>query len=215
MKPLTCDANLRNMVKRGPRSGSGREQRVFSDAGYWAIDYQYYLRMPQQVHAWRRTIARLRAGEQIIAPVIERSDTHSGRVLDAVAELKTGVALRDTEITILATGINVVEGLFIGINNRLYVITEITDGPDETQYFNPISSDGPWDDAIPWSDGTPAAQTWKISVLPPMRGDYPAGVAVKFTGITMVGVIDDPAQGDTKLDLIKRGNVSVTIIESI
>lgn len=214
-KPLKCDPNLRNFMKRGPRTGSGREQRVFSDAGYMSIDYEWNLRTPAQVRAWRMTIARLRAGEEIIVPVKERNDTHSGRQLDAVAELKNAAALRDTAIVLLVTGINVQEGLYIGIGNRVHVITEVTSGPASVQYFNPISGDGPWDDAIPWSDGAPAAQTWHISVLPPMRADYDAGTNVKFTGITMVGVIDDTAQGDTKLERIKAGPVAVTIIESI
>lgn len=213
--PLRCDANLRNFVKRGPRSASGREQRVYSDAGYMTITYQWRLRTPQQVRAYRRMIARLRTGEEMYAQLFERSAPSSALVDGAEAEFKLAGSLRDTQITMYATGVNVQEGSYIGIANRLHLITQIVSGPESADLFNPVSNDVPWDDGAPWSDGNPNQQTWVVKVLPPLRSGYDVGTAIKFTGITLVGVIEDPAQGDTDLDLIKRGAVSLTIIESI
>lgn len=160
-------------------------------------------------------IARLRAGEEMIARIMERSDPLGVRSLESEAELKNAAALRDTELDLYVTGINVRPGAFIGIANHAYVITDVVDAPENPRFFNPISGDGPWIDDLPWSDVEPTQQSWTVKILPPLRNDYDAGAAVKFTGITMVGVIEDPAQGDTDLDLIRRGNVSVTIIESI
>lgn len=214
-KPLKCDVQLRNFIKRGPRTVSGREQRVFFDAGYVAVDYEWRLRTPREVRAFRKMIARLRAGEEIVAPVLERSDTRGVRDADTSAELKNPASLRDTSIVIFATGIDVAEGSYVGIGNRVHVITDVTSSPANIDFFDPVSGEGPWDDDIPWNDDLPAQQTWNIKILPPLRNDYDAGTAIKFTDITLIGVIDDPAQGDTKLDLIKRGSVAVTIIESI
>ena len=214
LKPQRCDPNLRNFAASGPPTGTGRQQRVFSDAGYWAVDYEILLDSAEKVRAWRVMVARLRAGDEVYAWIYERSQVPGALSIAAEAELGDDVALRDTEITISATGVQIKEGMYFGIGDRLHMVTEVVSG-GTADLFNQVTEGGPWQDDGVWSDDEPAAVDFVVKVIPPMRSAYAAEVPVKLKDIVLLGALDDLSMGDTSLDLIKRGSVSFTIRESI
>lgn len=215
LKITKCDPHLRSMSRSGGRSVSGRQQRVYADAGFWEVTYELPINRPERARAYEAMKALLETGQEILARIVRRNQPRGAYGEEVTASLTSTVAPRDTQISITVTGAEIDAGTYIGIGvNRAHVITEVVSG-GPAEFFNHVASDNKWDDGIPWSDAGPDAKTYVINVLPPIRAGFGAGTVVKFKDITMRGVLADMSDGDLSLDLGRFGTVTLTIQETI
>lgn len=213
LRPRRCDVHLRALTRRGGRSATGREQRVQSDAGYIDITYEIPILAPYIARAYRALMSRLRTGEEVLAKIFDVNQPRGADNSLVTGLLTADISPRDTQIQITVTGSGVTAGAYIGIGvNRLHVITEVVSGGPST-FFNQLASE--WDDRTPWSDSAPAATTYVVKVMPPIRAGFGAGTVVNFKDITMRGVLADVNDGDLSLDVGRFGTASFTIRESI
>lgn len=213
--PRRCDPTLRNFTAGGARAKTGRQQRVFSDAGFWVVPYvDFPIYTPAHTRAWNAMIARLRQGEQIIAKIFDHSTPDGGLNTDASAELSGSHAARATQATIKATGIVVALGSYFSIGNRLHIVTEVVSGSGALVH-NPISDSGPWDDSLPWEDGEPPEVTYVVKFLPPFRSAYGDETAVRFDNLTLTAELESLTDGDLALDVGRWGTASMTLREAI
>lgn len=215
IKVRSCTPRLRAMTKSGGQSQNGREQRVQSDAGYWEIVYEVIVNDPIAARAVRAMITLLRSGQEVLAKIFDRNQPMGAYGADVTASLTSAVAPRDVQIGITVTGAEVEPGAYFGIGvNRLHMVTEVVSG-GPAEFYNHVLSDNVWDDALPWSDADPTAKNYTVKIMPPIRADFGSGTAVKFTGITMRGVLSDMSDGDMALDHGRFGSATFTIRESI
>ncbi|MDR5172986.1 hypothetical protein IHQ56_15980, partial [Methylobacillus flagellatus] len=143
LKPRNSSYDLRNMAATGGRTGTGREQRVFKDPGYWVLNYTVPVREKAQAREWRAMVTRLRAGEDIVAMVCDRWRA-DGAPGPYTAELLADAAARATTLSIGTVGLDITAGVAFSIGNRLYRITSVNS-------HTPIVYEG-WDDAEAWDD---------------------------------------------------------------
>ncbi len=211
LKPQACNAELRNFHKSGGRSATGREQRVFGDAGFWEISYRS---MPMRarrdrVLAYRATIARLRQGEEIIAKVFDLFRC----IGQGPASVVANASQRATTIMINGVDAELQPGHHFSIGYRLYRVTEIAD-----QTETPIGvvtgtyTGDTWDDSDVWVDDPIITST--IKFLPPLRAAAVAGATVDFENLKCLCVLKDMSDGDLDLELGRFGSPSFTLIES-
>lgn len=213
--PRHCDPELRNFVKRGGRAATGREQRAFSDAGFWEVAMQIPIHTKEKTLAYRAMMARLRQGEEVNIRLPDRTMAEGGNVPSSSAVLSGAHDLRATQLSITATGIEIVEGTLFSLVHRLHQVTEVVSGGAAT-FHNPVTTQNtPWDDDQPWNDGDPNTVNYVVKIMPPLRRNYADGQGVRFTGLSLTSVLADINDGDLSLDLGRFGTASLTFRESI
>jgi hypothetical protein len=213
--PRRCDPHLRNMVKTGGRTSTGREQRVFFDAGYWIVpmsDFPFH--DESSVRAWRSLLSRLRQGQSVNAKIFDAAAAEGGDNPSASATLSGSHAVRATSVTMSTRGIKVTAGVLFSIGNRLHQVDEVVSGGSGSIY-NPVVTNGLWNDDELWNDGTPGSVTYSLKISPPLRSAYASGTAVRFSNLTLECVVDELTDGELNLDLGLYGNPSLTLRESI
>lgn len=216
LEARSWNANLRNNMASGGRTPTGRDQRVFSDAGFWEIsiaDIRVHNR--EEAAAFRAMAARLRASEDILLPLPDAYAAVGAKSNDAVITLSAGASLRATQIGLTVKGVDIQPGHYFTIGDRLHLVTEIVSGPSAPPIVNQLVSDSPWSDDLAWADAVAGTSAYTIKFLPPLRADYDSGEAVRFRDLIVRCVIKDPNDGDLDLDLGRLGTPSLTFIESL
>lgn len=217
LEARSWNANLRNMMASGGRSSTGRDQRVFSDAGFWEISISgIRIRNREEATAFRAMVARLRAGEDILVPLPDMYAPLGSRTNGAAAYLDADAPLRATEIRLTATGAEITAGSYFSMGDRLYLVTDVVSGPATPLLLNQIATDSKWSDSLPWSDavaGTIGYQS--VRALPPLRSAYAAGTDVRLRDLLVRCVLKDPSDGDLDLDLGRFGTPSLNFIETL
>ena len=216
LKARVWDPHLRNLAVSGGRTLTGREQRVFGDAGLWVIRVSdVVVRNREQAAAYRALIARLRAGEDILLPVRDLYQPLGVRSPDAAVKLKNAAPLRATQVDLNVAGVAVEAGHHLTIGDRLHLVTEVVTGPAVPPLLNQLVSGAPWSDALPWSDAVDGSADYAVRLLPPLRSDQPAGVTCSFRNLRLRCVLQELADGDLDLDLGRLGRPNLNFIESV
>lgn len=215
--PQRASFNLRNSWKSGGRNVFGREQRVRSDAGFWAITLSGILIHDRATeYAFRALVARLRDGEDVFVPMFGfRALLNSADTDDSACELTDAADLRATTINITSSGVQLLAGGMIGIFGRLHQITEITTAPSAPPFENMIANDSPWRDGVPFVDAVSASANYVVKILPPLRSDYSAGQTVKTSGLTVRCVLESGGDGDLEMQPGGIAYPTLTFVEHI
>lgn len=214
--PRRCDPELRNFVRSGGRSMTGREQRVYSDAGFWEVTLTgIRINTPEKVRMWRALIARLRQGESIALKVFDRSAAQGARHERAVAFVAAAAPPRSTSISLAVGGMEVDAGSYFTIADRFYQVTQVASGGESDDFFSFLDDGEPWQDNLAWSDAAPQARSVVLNFLPPLRLAAVPGDAVEFSDLTMLGELASVSDGDLSLDLLRLGTASLTIRETL
>lgn len=215
LRARSSDAHLRNFARSGGRSLSGREQRAFSDAGFWTIVKSgLVINTRERAAAYRAMIARLRQGEDILVPLCDLYTPLGSRLATASSVLAADAALRATGVSLIVSGLDLAAGHYFSIGDRLHLVTEIVSGPSEPPLINQLVSDSAWSDALPWADAVAGGSAYTVRILPPLRAAAPAGTAASFSDLKLRCELQDLAAGDLDLDLGRFGTPSLTFIES-
>lgn len=216
--PRRCDPELRNFTKGGPPTAMGRQQRVFADAGYWQITLsEFSVATTERVLAWRKLIARLRAGGEVDVVVFDAHSANPGVGLFS-ATLTAGVALRATSITVLVNFGEAGEGHYLSLDGRyLHVITEVVSKTEAQSIPQWLTTDDPWNDAggAWFDDDTQGGDILTANVLPPLRAAKASGSPVAFDGLRLRCVLDEMNSGDLSLDVGMFGFPTLVLRESI
>lgn len=216
LKARTWDPHLRNLANSGGVSPTGRQQRVFGDAGFWEVRIgNIAVRDCATAAAYRSLLARLRSGEDILLPVRDCYQPSGSRLAGATAALTANTELRSTQISLTVSGVDIEAGHHMTIGERLYLVTEVVSGPAAPPVLNQLVSDSPWSDGLPWTDAVSGASTYTLKILPPLRADLVAGEPGRFRDLLVRCVLKDPLDGDADLDLGRFGSPSLTFIESL
>ncbi len=214
--PQRCDVNLRNFAASGGRTPTTRQQRVFSDAGFWAVGMRgLIVNTRAAVYAHRGLIAQLRQGEEVIVPTFDCYPPVGSLASSSSASINGDVALRATSMRLDVSGFDLDVGNRFSIGNRLHEITAIVAEPATPAWENQLANDAPWSDAVPWVDAVASTKSYDIAFLPPLRGAYPDGQAVRFDDTKVRCVLDNVADGDLELEVGRFGTPSLTFIESV
>lgn len=214
--PQRCSPEIMGMIASGGRSGTGREQRSLSDAGFWQITISgINVRNGQQAAAYRAMAARLRLGEDIILPIFDKYKPVGSWSSASSAALATNAALRSTQVVLSVSGIDLRPGHYFSLGDRLHLITELVAVTGTAPLENMIANDSPWSDHQPWSDAVSATANYTVKIAPPLRADYSAGDVAQFRYPIVRCVIKDPSDGNLDLELARFGSPSLTFIESI
>lgn len=216
LKARGWNAHPRNMMATGGRSATGREQRVYSDAGFWEVAVSgIQIRNREQAAAYRALIARLRAGEDILVPVRDRYQAIGAGSAAAVITLSANAALRSTQIPLTATGVDIKPGYHFTIGDRLHLVTDVVSGPGAPPFVNQFVTGGPISSSVPFVSAVAASASYTVKILPPLRADLSAGEPARFRDLLVRCVLKDPNDGDLDLDLGRLGAPSLTFIESL
>ena len=214
--PQGVDPELRNFRKGGPRSGTGRRQDVYSDAGFWTIDMTLWVRNRRTAFAYRSLIARLRQGEEVDVPIFDKYLVLGATNNSATASLASDAALRATELDLTVSGMDIQAGAHFTLQTRLYRITEVLDGPADPPIENPIATGSPWpEEGYPWTTDVSVSADYTVKVLPPLRSQAIAGAVTHFKDQTCRCTLHEPNSGDLDLDNGRFGEPSLRFIESI
>lgn len=207
---------LRNAAATGGRSSTGREQRVMGDAGFWIVPLSgIVVNTRERAAAYRAMAARLRQGEDVLVPLCDLYKPRGARSPAASVQIAANAALRATQIVVTATEVDVTEGAYFSIGDRLYLVARVVAGPAAPAFINPLATDTPFVDDEPWTDAVAASAGYTLDILPPLRTAAPAGTAISFSDLKLRCVVQDLGDGDLSLDLGRFGQASLTFIESI
>lgn len=216
LEARSWNANLRNMMASGGRTPTGRDQRVFSDAGFWEISITgIRIHNREEAAAYQAMAARLRAGEDILVPLHQVYTAIGARLSAAEISLSADADLRATQIALTAEGVKVEIGHHLTIGDRLHIVTEVVSAPGSPPLVNQFVTGGPISSSIPFVSAVTASAAYTVKVLPPLRADYSSGAAVRFRDLLVRCVLKDPNDGDLDLDLGRLGTPSLTFIESL
>lgn len=189
--PKRCTPSLRNFAASGGRTVTGREQRVYSDAGFWTVRHdEIVVKDYATATAYRALLARLRQGEDVDLPIFDMhlpSDVSSGDL-----ELSGAHALRSTTLSIASTGPTVAAGSYLSINSWLYQVTEVTSAP-----------------------GGGGAGAYTVKILPPTRQAHPDTKNVKPLALVCRCVLDELNSGDLDQDLTGIAFPSLSFVEQV
>ena len=215
--PRSNPHDLRNMAATGGRTGSGREQRVFNDAGYWEIGFNSVpIRTRAQALAWRAMVSKLRTGEAILVKIYDKwfADGANGVVQEA--RVGANAALRATTMMLTTINLELEPGVEFSIGQRLYRITEVTSHDPAEAIADWLTTGSPWDDVDGiWVDAPMnGSASWTVKILPPLRAAAAAGAEADFRDRVCLCVIDDVGGGGLDLDLARFADPSITLIEA-
>lgn len=216
LKARSWNAHLRNMMASGGRSATGRDQRVYSDAGFWEISITgIRIHNREEAAAYRAMVARLRAGEDILVPLCDVYQAIGARSASAVAALSANASLRATTLALTVSGVDVQAGFHMTVGDRLHLVSQVLSGPTVPPLVNQLVSDAPWSDSLPWADAVSGSAAYSVKILPPLRADLSADEPVRFRDLLVRAVLKDPSDGDLDLDLGRFGAPSLIFNESL
>ena len=210
LRYVRCSPELRNFTASGGRTGTGREQRVYRDAGFWEFVYgEFRINDEASALAYRAMMGRLRQGEEIIARVTDYFICEG----QGPVRVTSPAAARATTVQIQGVEAELRPGHHFSIGNRLYRVTDVTAQSEEIVGLVTGTYDGDtWDDADVWVDDPSVSSS--IKFLPPLRSAVAAGATVEFENLKCLCVLKDMSDGDLDLDLGRFGSPSFTLIES-
>ena len=209
--------HLRNVAKSGGPGLEGGEQRVFSPGSVrWEIRYDNVkVTTRAETLAWIATVDRLRAGEEVIAPISNRWRADRFFGAEASAACSGACAAGAAEMDIAASGITLAAGMMFSTENRLYRISRIVAEVESLSLVDIIlSDDREWSDSAEWVEDGSAGAVYTVRILPPLRQSLADGAALDFQTLTCLCVIDDMASGDLSLDLGRIGTPSLALREA-
>lgn len=208
---VRCNPELRNFTASGGRTGTGREQRVYRDAGFWEIRYgEFRINSDETILSYRAMIARLRQGEEIIARVTDLAICKGQEPIRVTAD----AGLRATSVMIGGVAADLKPGHHISIDDRLYRVTQINSQVEALiGLVVGIQTGQVWQDADFWEDLSDIASS--VSFLPPLRAPVAENTLVEFDDLTCTCVLKDMSDGDLDLEYGRYGGPSFTLIESI
>jgi hypothetical protein len=208
--PRDLQFSVKNEADAGPKNRRGRQQRVFSDAGYLELVLaDMPLSTPEHVRQYRSMLAKLRQGEEVIVDTFDMNKPDLAE--DPTAEI-TLIGDHDVYTSTLAVTIEVVEldeGSVISDGEHSYMVLGVQEGSGDDNW---ISGPGPWDDTEFWDDGGVSSL---IRIAPPTRLDYDDGKIFYATGLRFRGYLADLSQGEVSLSFGRWGHGTLTITESI
>lgn len=213
LRLLECRAELRNFAKSGGVTGTGRQQRVFSDAGYWEITVRLLVRNRDHANAYKAMIARLRTGEDILVKVQDLARPMGAAEPFGTVQFGSAVALRATTATINTNGVVLQAGNHFSVAGQLYRITEIVSGPATPPTLSPWQSFAPWRQQTPWENGEDPTGSYEVKFLPPARQAFASGANLITKAMTLKCVMKDLAEGDMELAVARLGEPTITFIE--
>ncbi len=208
--------NLSASWRSGGAALSGHDQRVVGDFGAWRVTVEdVTARGPDQIRAAGAMLARLKAGEVLLAPVCERAPILGAQMGRAV--IVAPVALRATVIAVAVEGAALATGALIGLGARVHRVVEIVDGPPEAPLRNQIAADAPWSDALPFADATlgAGAPVYTLRILPGLRHALAAGDPVALRDLRLacrLAVADD---GDMPAPVGRSVKFSLPLVETL
>lgn len=209
-------AHLRNQSASGGRSSTGRDQRVFSDAGYWVIRMNEIIIKDRRTHdAYLAMVARLAQGEEIDVPVPTVYPPVNSLASTSDVIFAQAAALRATTVTLNSSGVSLEPGQLIEVGRRVHRITEITSTPAVIPYENQVANDSPWMDEQPWTDTVSQDADYTLKILPPLRGAVAVNTTVDLTNPTVRCILDDPNEGAVSIGASGIAFPSLTFRESI
>ncbi|GAB4071780.1 hypothetical protein KHC28_00455 [Ancylobacter sonchi] len=211
--PKGVGPELRGSSKSGGRTGTGRQQQVFSQAGYWEFAYSIQICNRAQVLAWRALKANLRSGGDVLLKVY---DLHTADGALNEGEASTLAADADEWSTTLSirTTARLEPGVQLSLGDRLYQVQNIVSETGVPSLVDILLSDGlAWDDRALWNEGAPVVITI-VDILPPMRGAAAAGTDVELEHLVCRCVLATISDGDAELDLGRFADIRVTFSES-
>lgn len=214
LKPQSVSVELRGFARSGGRSLSGVEQTVFSDAGRWEVSFGAVpVHRPEQVRAWRATLARLRAGDVVVLKVPNLSNGRDAYGAAASVTLGANAALRATQLTLHSAALRLGIGQDFSFGDRLYRITQVVSETAADSIWQIIRSDLPWSSTAVWSADDTPVNAYVVKVLPPLRAAVAAGTAARFKDLTLTCKLAEMASGDLSLDLLRFGSPSIAFVE--
>lgn len=205
-------ATLRNFWVSGGATLSGREQRVYRDAGFWEITIDgLSVRSASDAWAYDAMISRLRTGEAMVVPLCR---LYKPKFSFGIAPyLTSAVALRQATVNVTVAGETLVAGQKFSVADRLYQIAEVVSVTARPGGLaRPAAGSSAWNDADVWRDE--AHNDHAVRILPPMRAAAAAETAVEFDDLRATVVLSSPENGDLALDLSRFGSASLTLVES-
>ncbi len=206
---------LRNASKGGGRTVSDTEQRVFSDAGHWEINYKFPIWTTAHQLAWRAVVPRLRAGEDILVRVFDkcRPDGVAGGAW--AAAVSADAAVRATTVHLVTVNVKLGWGVHFCIGQRLYRVMEVVSETPATSISDWFTTGAPWSDSGVWVDDASAGgAAYVVKILPPLRAAVTSGAAVEFEDLVCLCMLADMSSGDLSLDLGKFGAPSIAFAEA-
>jgi hypothetical protein len=223
LKPRTVTFALKGRAVSGGAALEGRDQRVASDAGFWAADLaQFPIVTRDKARAWRSTIAKMDGGvETVEIPVMDCKYKLSA-TLDGVEVVNNGQPHSDGTYFTDGTGYDepdeVVLPFRLTANAALRATTisvelddeEIVVGMAEGIYF----SIGTRLYLVTGVEET-AANQWDITFRPPLRSAAATGAHIDFLSPSIEMRIADPNAGELPLDLLRFAFPSLSFIEAI
>ncbi len=216
LKARIWDPHLRNLANGGAVSPTGRQQRVFGDAGFWEIKISgIVVSNAAEAMAYRALIARLRTGEDILLPVRDLYGPVGGRQPASAAALSGAAELRATEIGLTVSGSMSSPGASHGRRQAAprHPHHRRSGGEHRSSILSRRTRPGRI--ARPWSDAVTASAGYTVAILPPLRADLAEGEPVRFRDLLVRCVAKDLSEGDLDLDLGRFGRPNLTFIESL
>jgi hypothetical protein len=137
LTPKNSIIRLTNSRKSGGPALDGREQFVFSDAGYWLISYTFIIRTTEQILAMRALLARAAAGENFTLKVFDRQREYL-RGGPATALLTADADMGDTSLSMDYALLPA--GSHFSIGGYLYRVTSVETG-GEVNILPPLRKD--------------------------------------------------------------------------
>lgn len=207
----SVNATLRNVWVTGGSSLSGREQRVYRDAGFWEIKLDGVLiRRAADAWAYDAMLARLRTGEAMIVPLCRLYKPAFSYPF--AAYLTAAVAVRQSVVNVTVAEETLVAGQKFSIGDRLHQIIEVVSVTARPGGLaRPASGSHAWSDADFWRDE--AFNDHALRIIPPIRQVAAAEAAVEFSDLRATVVLAAADGGDVSLDLSRFGSASLTLVE--
>ncbi len=201
--------------RSGGSALSGAEQRVQGYPGPWRVAIEdVYARGPEQIAALQAVLTRLRAGENLLAPVCERAPPAGWRM--ASAALTTAAALRASTLALAVDGAILTPGVLIGIGDRVHRIVEILAGPASSPARDQVAAGVGWDDRAPWSDVVgPSPEPYVVRILPTTRAAYAAGAPVALSTLRLACRLADAEAGEMPAPIGRSVRCALSLIETL
>lgn len=189
--PRQCVPKLANFAASGPRSGAGKRQLVYSDAGLWKVDYrEIVLTNHEAATSYLAALARLRTGESVNLPIFTAYPPLGADTPGRSVELDGAHALRATTVNVTTVHVTMAPGVYFSLGTALHQVTEVTSGP-----------------------GGGGSGNYAVKVLPPLRYTYTSGQAVRVNTPLLRCVLEDLSVGDPEFDRAGHAFPSLSFVE--
>lgn len=209
--PTSLSVQIENVSRSGGVSLSGAEQVVSAASGRLAASGSIVVKNAADVRAWRAFISRRKGrAEPFLFPIFDCARATSGVLASyfveaggeltgftdgthfveetATAVLAADAALRATSITVTTTA-ELDEGIWVGLGGDRVHLVETAEE---------VSAD-----------------TWLLTVAPPLRAAYTAGAVVALALINCTMRLRSDSAGEIDLDLLRFARPNVELVEAL